>query len=108
MDFDYVVTTKPVRKPGTKAKATIIEIREVKASQVYKTGAKNPDQQLFAIIARVGDWEGLIGTIPRPPTKIISAKSRLAQFKQRYKKFPTVGMHVDVLANDAGYWKLVI
>ncbi len=107
--FDsYTIRTKPLRKPGTKAKATITEIIEVKAGDVYKTAARNPDEMLFAIIAKVDNWQGRIGTIPKPLSTIISPKSKLAQFKQRYKRFPEIGMKVDVVANDAGYWKLAI
>ncbi|HKM77262.1 MAG TPA: hypothetical protein VJZ32_12685 [Candidatus Bathyarchaeia archaeon] len=106
VQFDYTISTKPERKPGTKAKATIADIKEVKAVDVFKAAAKNPDQLLFVIFAKIGDWQGRVDTINKPISKQISPKSRLAQFKQRYKQFPKIGMKVDVLANDAGYWKL--
>jgi hypothetical protein len=38
----------------------------------------------------------------------ISSKSRLAQFRQRYKRFPTLGMKVDVVTDDNGYWKIAL
>ena len=30
-------------------------------------------------------------------------KSKLAQFKERYKQFPRIGMKVDVVTDDNGY-----
>lgn len=38
----------------------------------------------------------------------ISSKSKLARFKQRYKRFPTLGMKVDVVTDDNGYWKIAL
>lgn len=104
--FDYVISTTPTPKPGTKTKAIITDIQEVKAAEVFKAGARNPEQLIFAIYAKVDDWQGRIGAINKPSMKTISAKHRLALFKQRYNDFPKVGMRVDVVANDAGYWKL--
>jgi hypothetical protein len=106
MEFNYVISTGPLRKPGLKAKGTITEIKEVKAVDVYKKAATNPEQLLFAIIAKVEGWKGRIGTIPKPTSKLISPKSKLALFKKRYKQFPKTGMKIDVTANDMGYWKL--
>ncbi|MGA2785735.1 MAG: hypothetical protein ABSF09_13665 [Candidatus Bathyarchaeia archaeon] len=104
IEFDYTIS--PKRKPGTRAKATIIEIKEVKAVDVFKAAAKDPEQLLFVIDGKIGDWEGRIGTINKPTSKQISPKSNLAQFKERYEQFPKIGMQVDVVANDEGFWKL--
>ena len=106
LDFDYTVSTKPAPKPGTKAKATITELKELKAADIFKTGARNPEQLVFAIFAKVDDWQGRIGAINKPNSKQISTKHKLAAFKQRYKNFPKIGMQVDVVANEKGYWKL--
>lgn len=47
-----------------------------------------------------------IATFNKPQSEEISPKSRLAQFKQRYKRFPTVGMKVDLVTDVNGYWKI--
>ena len=104
IEFDYTIS--PKRKPGTRAKATIIEIKEVKAVDVFKAAAKDPEQLLFVIDGKVDDWTGRIGTINKPASKQISPKSNLAQFKERYERFPEIGMQVDVVANAEGFWKL--
>jgi len=75
-------------------------------ADVFKAAAKNPEQILFVINGKVDEWEGRIGTINKPTSKEISAKSNLAQFKQRYEQFPKIGMQVDVIANNEGFWKL--
>jgi hypothetical protein len=36
----------------------------------------------------------------------ISPKSKLAQFKQRYKSWPKVGTKVDVETDENDYWKI--
>ena len=104
IEFDYTIS--PKLKLGTRGKATITEIKEVKAADVFKTAAENPEQLLYAIHGKVDDWTGRIGTINKPTSKQISAKSNLAKFKQRYEQFPKIGMQVDVVVNDEGYWKL--
>jgi hypothetical protein len=48
-----------------------------------------------------------IATFTKPQSNEISPKSRLEQFKQRYKQFPKLGMKVDVVTDDSGYWKIV-
>jgi len=97
-----------IRKPGQKAKATITQIKLMKAGDVYKKGAKNPEQLLYVIYAKEDGWEGRIATIPKPPSKQISPNCKLAKFMLKYKKTPEVGMAVDMEANSAGYWKLQI
>ncbi len=104
IEFDYTIA--PKRKMGTRATATITSIKEVKAVDVFKTAAENPDQLLYVIDGKIDDWTGRIGIINKPTSKEISAKSNLAKFMQRYEKYPEIGMQVDVIANDAGYWKL--
>lgn len=104
VEFDYTIS--PKRKPGTRAKATITDIKEVKAVEVFKAAAQDPEQLLFVIHGKIDDWEGRIGTINKPTSKEISAKSNLAQFKERYEQFPKIGMLVDVVANAEGFWKL--
>jgi hypothetical protein len=37
-----------------------------------------------------------------------SAKSKLAQFKLWYKQLPKLGMKVDVVTDDNGYWKIIL
>jgi hypothetical protein len=49
-----------------------------------------------------------IATFSKPLTEEISSKSKLPQFKQRYKRFPTLGMKVDVVTDDNGYWKTAL
>jgi len=49
-----------------------------------------------------------IATFAKPQGEEISPKSRLAQFKQHYKRFPTIGMKVDVVTDENGYWKIAL
>ena len=49
-----------------------------------------------------------IATFAKPQSDEISAKGKLAQFKQRYKRFPTLGIKVDVVTDDNGYWKIAL
>jgi hypothetical protein len=96
------------RKPGLKAKATITKVQLMKTVEIFKDKAKDPEQELYAIHGRVNDREMRIATFSKPQSNEISPKSRLAQFKQRYKRFPALGMKVDIETDDSGYWKIVI
>lgn len=49
-----------------------------------------------------------IGTFTKPQSKEISSKSKLARFKQPYKRFPALGMKIDVVTDDNGYWKIAL
>ena len=80
-----------------------LEIKEI-----FKDKAKDPEQMLYAIYGRVDGRDMRIATFAKPQGSEISPKSRLAQFKQRYKKFPTVGMKVDLVTDPNGYWKIDI
>ena len=40
------------RKPGLRAKATITKVQLVKAAEIFKDKAKDPEQQLYAIHGR--------------------------------------------------------
>jgi hypothetical protein len=46
-----------------------------------------------------------IATFTKPLSEEISPKSKLARFKLRYKRFPTLGIKIDVVTDDNGYWK---
>ena len=56
----------------------------------------------------MNDREMRIATFRKPLAEEISPKSRLAQFKQHYKRFPKIGMKVDVVTDDNGYWKIAL
>jgi hypothetical protein len=58
------------------------------------------------MVVSVGELR--IATFAKPHSEEISPKSRLAQFKQHYKRFPTLGMKVDVVTDDNGYWKIAL
>lgn len=107
VEFPYKIVDKK-RKPGLKAKATITKVQLVKAAEIFKDKAKDPSQQLYAVHGRVNDREMRIATFSKPQAEEISPKSRLAQFKQRYKQFPKTGMKVDVVTDDKGYWKIAL
>jgi len=107
VEFPYKIVDRK-RKPGLKAKATITKVQLVKAAEIFKDRAKDPEQQLYAIHGRVNDREMRIATFAKPQTEDISPKSRLAQFKQRYKQFPRLGMKVDVETDENGYWKIAL
>ncbi len=107
IEFPYKIVEKS-RKPGEKAKAPITKVEQVTAGEIFGAKANDPKQELFAVYARVDDREMRIATFNKPIGDEISPKSRLAQFKRRYKRFPTPGMKVDVVTNDKGYWALVL
>jgi hypothetical protein len=96
-----------IRKEGLKDKARITKVSTKKASDIFKN-SKNPDQILLEIYADIGGYQGRIGTIPKPPSKYVSPRSRMAQFLQRYQKPPETGMVVDVITNAKGYWTLLL
>lgn len=70
--------------------------------------AKDPQQELYAVIGRVNDREMHIATFTKPQSEEISPKSKLAQFKQHYKRFPTIGMKIDVVTDENSYWKIAL
>ena len=96
------------RKPGLRAKATITKVQLVKAAEFFKDKAKDPEQQLYAVHGRVNDREMRIGTFTKPQSDEISPKRSWRRFKQRYKRFPTLGMKVDVVTDENGYWKIAV
>lgn len=107
VEFPYKIVDKK-RKPGLKAKATITKVQLVKAVEIFKDKAKNPEQQLYAIHGRVDGRDMRIATFTKPLSEEISPKSKLARFKLRYRRFPTLGMKVDVVTDDNGYWKVAL
>jgi hypothetical protein len=107
VEFPYKIGDKK-RKPGLKAKATITKVQLVKAAEIFRDKAKDPEQELYAIHGRVNDREMRIATFAKPQSEEISPKSRLAQFKQRYKQFPKLDMKVDVETDDNGYWRITL
>ena len=96
-----------IRKGGMKDKAKIIQLNTKKAVEIFKS-TKTPDQHLIEIIGNVNGWEGRIGTIPKPPSKFVSPKSKMAKFLLKYKKPPEVGMLVGVETNENGFWGLML
>jgi hypothetical protein len=96
-----------ILKEGAKEKARITGVETKRSSEVFKN-SKTPDQQLIVISANISGWVGRVGTIPKPPSKYLSPKSKMAQFITKYKKPPEAGMLVDVAINDKGFWTLVI
>jgi hypothetical protein len=106
VEFPYKIAEK--RKPGLKAKTSITNVQLVKAAELFKDKAKDPEQMLYAIYGRVEGHDMRIATFAKPQTNEISPKSKLAQFKQRYKQFPKLGMKVDVVTDENGYWKIAL
>jgi hypothetical protein len=96
-----------ILKRGRKAKAKITCIETKRAGELFKN-AKTPDQQLIVIRANIYGWVGRIGSIPKPPSKYLSPRSKMAQFITKYRKPPEVGMTVDVTTNEKGFWTLVL
>ena len=94
--------------PGLKAKTAITKVQLVKAAEIFKDKAKDPEQMLYAIYGSVNDRELRIATFAKPLSEEISPKSKLAQFKQRYKQFPKAGLKVDVVTDENGYWKVAL
>jgi hypothetical protein len=95
-----------ILKEGRKAKAKITGVETKRSAEVFKN-SKSPDQQLVVIVANINGWIGRVGTIPKPPSRLLSPRSKMAQFITRYKKPPEVGMTVDVMTNEKGFWTLV-
>jgi len=81
-------------------------VKTRKAAEVFGQKTKTPDQLLIEITANVNGWEGRIGTIPKPPSNLVSPKSKMAKFLQQYKKPPEAGMLVNVIVNEGGFWSL--
>jgi CDP-diacylglycerol pyrophosphatase len=96
-----------IMKQGTKEKARITSVETKSSAEVFKN-SKTPEQQLIVIVANINGWIGRVGTIPKPPSKYLSQKSKMAQFITKYKKPPEVGMTVDVATNEKGFWTLVL
>ena len=105
MGLNYKITKR--LEPGLKSKATITAIKEAKGEEIVKSSARNPQQVLYVIYAKVNGWEGKIGQINKPPSEYISDRSKMAQFIQRYGQQLAVGMQVDVETNKNGYWSLL-
>jgi len=95
-----------IRKEGLRNKARIIRVDVKKASEIFGKTTKTPEQTLIEIHGNIDGWEGRIGTIPKPASRYISPKSKMAMFLARYKKPPEVGMTVDAATNEKGYWTL--
>jgi len=100
-------TDYEIRRAGLKDKARITQVNTKRAGDIFKS-TKTPDQQLIEIRANVDGWEGRIATIPKPSSKYVSPKSKMAQFIAKYKRTPESGMQIDVVTNDKGYWTLVL
>jgi hypothetical protein len=96
-----------IRKAGLQAKAKITKVNIRQAKEIFKNSTA-PDQTLIEICANIDGWEGRIGTIPKPVSKYVSPKSKMAMFLQRYKKTPQAGITVDVSTNERGYWTLAL
>jgi hypothetical protein len=100
-------TTYEIRKEGLKSKARITRVEIRKASEIFKN-PKVPEQQLIEIYGNIDGWEGRIGTIPKPASKYVSPKSKMAKFLGKYKKPPEAGMTIDAATNEGGFWTLVL
>lgn len=107
VEFPYKIVDKK-RKPGLKAKAAITKVQLVKARDIFKDKAKDPEQMLYAIYGRVDGREMRLATFNKPQAEEISPKSKLALFKHRYHRFPTVGMRVDLVTNPNGFWQIAM
>ena len=105
--FPYKIMDKK-RKPGLTRKTTIAKVQLVKAAEIFKDKAKDPEQQLYAIYGRVDGVEMRLATFNRPLSQEISSKTKLARFKQRYKRFPTIGMKIDAVTGEDGYWRIAM
>ena len=106
VEFPYKIAEN--KKPGLKAKTAITNVQLVKAAEIFRDKAKDPEQMLYAIYGRLEGREMRIGTFAKPQSDSISQKSRLAQFKDKYKQFPKTGMKVDVMTDENGYWKIAL
>ena len=106
VEFPYKIADK--KKPGLKAKTAITNVKILKAAEIFKDKAKDPEQTLYAIYGRLEGREMRIATFAKPQSDSISPKSRLAQFKEKYKQFPKTGMKVDIVTDENGYWKIAL
>jgi hypothetical protein len=80
----------------------------VKAVEIFKGKAKDPEQQLYAVQGRVNDREMRIATFTKPVSQEISPKSKLARFKLRYNRLPRLGVKVNVVTDENDYWKVAL
>jgi hypothetical protein len=106
-EFPFKIVDKK-RKPGLKAKAPITKVTLERAGDIFKAKAKDPEQMLYAIYGRVDGREMRLATFNKPQAEQISSKSKLALFKHRYHRFPAVGMRVDLVTNQNGFWQIAI
>lgn len=97
-----------IRQPGQKAKGIITEIKTMKASEIYKAAAKNPNQLLLVVFAKVDGWTGRVATFNKPASKFVSPSAKLAKFIQRYRHPPETGMPIDLQADAKGFWAIVM
>jgi hypothetical protein len=104
LDYDIA---KPL-EPGSKKKAVITDIREMKAGDIFGAKARDPERILYAIYANIEGIDMRIATMAKPDSKTISSRHKLARFKERYGAFPEKGMKVQAETNKDGYWNLVI
>lgn len=107
-DYEVVDSTKPTRKAGIKAAATITKIELTTAVKIFGAAAARPEQAVWAIYVKTKDWEGRVATINKPASRFIGKRSKLYLFKAQYKAFPKVGMKVQLVTNARGYWNLVL
>jgi hypothetical protein len=111
-DLTILNLRSPDRKrssqPRPQSKGNNHQSKPVKAAEIFQDKAKDPEQQLYAIHRRVNDREMRIATFTKLQSEEISSKSKLARFKQRYKRFPALGMKVDVVTDDNSCWKIAL
>ena len=107
IEFPYQIVDKK-REAGLKSKAQITNIQEVKAGQIFGEKARDPAQSVYAIYARIDGRDMRVATFSKPFGKEISSKTKLAQFKQRYKQFPKVGLKIDLMTSADGFWNIVL
>ena len=77
VEFPYKIAEK--KKLDLKAKTAITNVQLVKAAEIFKDKAKDPEQLLYAIYGRLERRDMRIGTFAKPQSDSISPKSRLAQ-----------------------------
>ena len=96
-----------IRKEGSKEKVKISRVATRKASEIYGDKAKTPDQPLIELSAHIDGVERRIGTIPKPPSNMVSPKSKMASFLAKYKNQPDIGVTVEVVFKK-GYPNLLL
>ena len=101
--LDMETANVEVPKYGDVLPAKVKRLGMTTAKEIFGVKARNPDQKILMIFAESDD-----GTKAKTPVSYYShpsPKSNIAKFVRSYGQ-PTVGMSVQIIRDDNGFWGL--